>query len=74
MRGCQKGLIRDIVGGGEDERLSEGFDQGYSLGRGGGVVMTRGQKGLIRDIVVGGGGVMTRGCQKGLIMGYSWGR
>ena len=32
-RGCQKGLIRDIVGGGEDESLTEGFDQGYSWGR-----------------------------------------
>ena len=32
MRGCQV-LIRDIVGGGEDERLSEGVDQGYSWGR-----------------------------------------
>ena len=29
----QKDLIRDIVGGGEDERLSEGVDQGYSWGR-----------------------------------------
>ena len=28
MRVCQKGLIRDIVGGGEYERLSEGFDHG----------------------------------------------
>ena len=34
MRVCQKGLIRNIVGGGEDERLSEGFDQGYSCGGG----------------------------------------
>ena len=33
MRVCQKGLLRDIVGGGEDERLSEGVDQGYSWGR-----------------------------------------
>ena len=29
----QKGLIRDIVGGGEYESLLEGFDQGYSWGR-----------------------------------------
>ena len=33
MRGCQNGLIRDIVGGGEYESLSEGVDQGYSWGR-----------------------------------------
>ena len=69
MRVCQKGLIRDIVGGGEYESLSEGVDQGYS-----GEVSMRGcQKDLIRDIVWGGGGGDDERSE-GFDQGYSWGR
>ena len=67
MRVCQKGLIRDIVGGGEYESLSERVDQGYS----GEVSMRDCQKGLIRDIV--GGGDDER-LSEGVDQGYSWGR